>query len=739
MAKQTEEFSDADFQQDEFSASDFGEVEQTTAPTDPTSQQQFAPIASPGIIRHVIDPLLEFQRGFARGGESLFGKVDAITDMIAKTTGTTKGGLFEDFSKTMGNTAQQIPETGLHPVDKLGFQILGSAVPVATEFAAIKLPGAIGAAFKGAHDVAKFSILGALEEFRNDPDQKLSSLGKGAAKGAAVGMTFKTAGATLALLHKTNKSIARSFITFVTGNKRAAKRLVDNPSQLNLNPLGKTKSTAEIKEENAITKKNLEIKISDEKFAFTQKQKVEQQLLSQNLRDKEQALAIATTDAKANLSAKQGLTLEEQAKVSTKAISDMNNAVKDKAVSIYDSALQKFSLVKKNAGDAVKVAIDSTINKNPGAAIPFKAVATKINDTMGKLSPFELTKGNFVKPKTGLTPKEHVGTFQNFVNDIQSKQREGFSVRYLQDLKLDLKSLADKHFKSGDKRLGALYSQLSKDVDPAKIVSGDKGLSNRFPEIAEANKRFSDLVPKYEAAMKNYFQKDASGNFIPNPSKSFNAIAGGDSVSLRQMQKADKLLPKEDQLLPKMKELVSMSDKNIAHQKGITNSLKRQAQKERNELQRSTKESMLRLKKNNRNLTNVQKEGISREIRNFSEGKASEYNQVIKDLTKREEFYAEQDALRSFAATRKTGAGIIQTVLAFSSIPGLRTGSPAISPALFGVAALSPVGASNIARSSLKATQTLDAILSPILRNQGVQRLTGSEIIRRSTSQQQTQ
>jgi len=687
--------------------------------------------------QYVVQPLFEIGRGFQTGGERLWGDLDAVTELIGRTTGTTNGGLFEEWSKSMGAAAQQIPETDLSAFDKLGFNLVGGFIPISAELALVKVPQAVAGMYAGATDVTKFAILGAIDEYKNDPERRLSSLPKGAVKGAAASITFQTAGASLKLLQHGGEKAAEAYLTWLTNSRRAAKRLLsDGGKRLNLNPLGQPKNAIQIKEENTRTKQLFDDKAKTDSFAFRQKQKAKSFELTQDLTAKEKSLAVIHSDAKNNLKTSSGLKIEETARVAGKAVSDMNNSIKNKAVNLYDAALQRFSLVKRQAGGAVENAVNAAINNNPGASVPYKLVNNQLTKTVRKFSPFEIKKGK-VLPRTGATKAEDTNMFQRIIDDFKSKKAQGgLSIKYLQDLKKDLNNLSTKYFKAGDNQLGKMYNEMSKTVNPANIVSKNRQLQSSFSEIHQANREYADLVPKYEAALKYYFKNDASGTYIPDPNKAFNAVAGNDRALLREMEKADRLLAPNDRLLPKIRELDALMNKNIAHQKGITQSLKRQTQKNAVKLQKAKAESMRRLKAEHKNMTAKERERAASEIRVFSEQQTEERRQITHKLDEQLKFYQDQDALRKFAARTETGAGIAQRIIGFSGgLVGVLGGegvTSAVPAAIAGVTALSPIGAANVINAVGGTNRILDETIGKVLRNKSTKDVLIAELIRNS-------
>lgn len=720
----------------DFFASDFGDNSLVSVPnvSDSTgTPEEVAPESRPlfdieAANRTITDPLVAFERGFARGGASLFGKLDLAAEFVSNITGTTKGGLFEDFEKTLSNRAQSLPETGLNPVAKTIFEIAGSTPPILSEFAALKLPGGIAKDLGRLSDVGKLAFLGAVESFRKERTAKSAT--EGALTGAALSAGFQSIGPAFKLLYSRGESVAKGFIKFVTGDRRTAKEFVRNPGKFNLNAFGKTKSHQEIIDENKILKENAKIKMNDEKFAFSQKAKREQTLLSNKLSDAEAKLSSTQTDIRQNLKVEKAQTVAEASNSANEAVKNYNNSVKDKLVGIYDNALGKFNLIRKQAGEAVGDAIETTINTNPGASIPFKIVNSRIQKTIKKLSPFEIKNG-VVEPRTVISADPgKVKIFQAMIDDIANKKSDGgFHIKYLQNMKDDLRNLAGKAFKEGDNRLGVMYKQLANDMNPATIVSDNPILAKNLSDIARANKEFSTLVPRYERAMKNFFRKDAEGNFIPDPQKATSIIGRNDKTLIREMKMADQALPAEDRLVPKVTELMRSADRALEKEQSIVKMIKRKARDEQFALKRATQEASKRLKQQNRLLSQQDKERTALEIHQFNTAKTREYDQIVKKMVDAEEFLRQQDLLRKGRA--QGFSGLLQNILAFSSLTPTFRGAGIVSPgALIGAGALSPISAANIIKPLLKTSKGIDAAIQPVLNNQDLQRLLSSSVMK---------
>ncbi len=679
------------------------------------------------IVRNIIDPLVEVDRGFARGASSLYNKADAATKLTGKMTKITPD-IFGEWAKQATARAESLPETGIDPVSKFLFGMAGQAIPIATEFAAVKMPAAL-ASFKGLADVGKFAVLEALNEYGKT--EKPESLVVGGARGAATGAGMQVAGRIFKMVHGQTKKTVKTWLTALTGNKKAAKALAENPKQFNLNPRGDVKSAADIIEENKLAEKTMKENIGAGRSTLKATQQSRKELLNMKIADAKSKLDMTHTNAKNSLTDRQGATLNELIKQTDDAVEASNRTLQEQTVALYDDTLANYTAIRKDAGKAVENAVNATVNTNPGVPqIPFKTVSGRMQKTLSEKSPFKIKKDKVIG-RTAVPPNPNdAKIYKNMVDDVNSRQAEGgFNVRYLQDLKEDLNNLAGKYFKSGDTQLGKMYSELSKDVNPATIVSESKALTSKLKHMAKANAEFANMIPKYKKAMSHYFKEDITGEFIPNPSKATNAIAKNNLAVIRDMKKADMALPAGDRIYPKMKSLMDNSASYANKQKALVSGMKHRAKLEKRALESAQITAKDNLRKEGMKLSSEHRIAAGKEIAAYNDAKALEYSDVIKKFSDMETFYKQQDLLRQFRPSASTAARTIQNVAAMGSLTGFKYGAGAGLGGLAVTGATSPVVASNIGKASLGITGGLDKALSPALTNPYLQKLVGSQIL----------
>ena len=717
-------------------------------------------IAKP-IGQYVIQPLFELGRGSITAGSETYGKLTALEDLsrrvalkpyeklgavkefLDRTTGVDSEGFLNKWSKGLGNAAQEIPETDLSKFDKWGLQLIGAAPVIMTEFATVealgaamglaKAPGYLKTLFEKMSDPSKFAFLGALQSYSKDPERKLSSLGEGAAVGVIMSGLLAAGGDLAGGLHKMTKAGWRAALSWVSGSPRAAARLVKNPKLMNTNPFGKVKTTEDVIDENQLLKQAFDKDAAAKKAAFKTAQKTESHLHNKSVSDAEFALTQALSGKKEALKTKQGFDMKTAANDIGRKFSRLNNAIKDKAVNIYDSTLKRFVQVKDTAGKAVENAVIRASNRNPGAVVPYQPVSRRVGNLMKKEDfPYSVSRTGELSDPTGTASVEEMGRLQKILDTLRERKNDGgLSLMYLQKLKTGTSSLSHSLFgkKGGDKTLARFYADLSEAVDPGKIVTRNPSLARSVHEIADANARYANLVPKYEAAMKHYYTKD-NGKWVPSPEKARSAIAGKNKVVLREMELADSALPKSDRILPKMKDLDAAMVRNEIKQKDAVEKFSRQLAKDMKKLETANSKALRRLKQSNKKMTVEQKQKATEEIRIQYQALKDEERQLTNMLNERRKFHQDQELLRRGRASTTGLAGTAQSVAAFGTlgIVGAIKGEGRLLsvPALASVLGLSPIAVANMAKAGIGVSSVLDTVA----KNQNLQRVVGAELLR---------
>jgi len=719
------------------------------------------------VMDSIISPLTEFSRGLHKGTARFYEKADAVQTLLENVPiekipipgvpNIISQGLlgkvadqipnsphmFKDWADNLNKVADDMPDTDMNPNIKTIYEFAGGTIPLLTEFATAKgILATSGTSrflatkgFEQLNDVAKFAVVSALDEFSQNPEN--SALLEGAKKGAMVAMAFPIAAKGLELLKNAGKGAARNFIHFTTGSIKAAKDFVDNPRKYNLNPFGKVKTAQEVKEANNALKKQVNDKYAGMKDSFKMRQRRETELLDLRLKDRLAETQQTLANSKESLMAGSKQKLEDVSAQASNAIQKNNKAIAEKTMKIYDDSLVKYDLLKKEYGEKVDAAITSTLNNNPNAGISSNIIKKKWDTIVNKLSPFKITqkaartakdpqglialaesnKGLYKAPTkqvaeraTAAGSQSDAKTFSAMLQEFNKLSKEKtLNIGYLQRLKKDIKIHSQKAYSAGNPELGRFYSELSKSVDPAKTIAENPSLSANLKEIAEANKNFSSYLPKYEEAIKNYFKKDAQGGFIPDIDKAVNAIRRTDVVSLRQMQKADMALLPEDRILPKVDELVKQSDKFEAQAKGMVSVVKNKAKQDLSKLHNAAKQTIDNIKREQRNIRFADKEKMISDVNKYVNSVDERYRSMVDGLQKAEQFYDNQDKLRSFKAAGTTLSGMLQRAGLFGVYGGAGAGmagvqaNPFVAVSAGVLTGLSPIVPYHILRGLLES------------------------------------
>lgn len=673
-----------------------------------TARSEFATITVPGIgkdgtnkvfnvpnvvIDQIVSPLMEFRRGFEEGGASLFSSLEAVSDLTSIITGADRAfpdqknaasEFFKKSSETLSADAEKIPFTSNDIIGKTFFQMAGAAIPITTEFALVKLPGAVAHGIGGLGSIAKFSIVEGLNAFNEERKAggNLIEIGaetaKGAAKGATIAMSFGAAAQSLKILHSAGKNSLAWVLGVTSGDKVAAQRLANDPSSLNVNPLsGKAKKPHEIQKENKARRDNFIAEQAEKKADSLEKATATRLQRQNDNRDALGELKAYNNEVKQKVNEGANINISNTAAKAKEIIKKKQQAVLNSAVTFYDNALTRFQDMKSAAGEAVGVAVRNILNVNPAAGVPARNINAEFGKIIDKNQAFKIEKrgrsGRQVSKVSQLEDNKQAEQLQILIDDYRDASRSGkISFEWLQRTKNRLRALADQHLKPGDspgknKQLGILYSDLSTLLNPANIVTRDANLTAQFGELAKANTEFGLAQTRYESAMKFYFKKDGN-SFIPDPQRAITAISSGNSVVTREMRRADLALEKADQLFPKMKELVNQADEVIAQQAGISKSLKIAVTRQKAKLAAAQRETTANQVSKGNKLTADQNIKLREEKNKFVAAQKEELKNMEKDIDKQIETAKAQESLRTFTATNRTPAGIGQKLAFFASL-----------------------------------------------------------------------
>ena len=671
------------------------ELMRREATNQPTLQESFqgifgdtkaGQITERTVVDGVMAPLTELGRGLVNASAGFYETLDAATDLVSSVTGTTKGGYFNYAGKTLRRYAEEeLPRTNMHAIPKTFYELMGGAVPVLTEFAlgdkVLKLTGASHALTKAGlsalNEPAKFALLGALDEYEKSGEYK--SLLEGASKGLSFGMTFGIATKAFELTAKFGKNVGKKWIEFTTNNKKLAEDFIDNPTKYNKDLSGKVVNSHDVAKEHDIRKRDLHEKFAREKTLLSDNTRRQKEFLRGEFDEKSQDVKCAFANSKESLKEGSKIRLEDSMRESSEAIAKHTQIAEKGLVGVYDDAFKKYKVVRREAGENVQLAIETALKKDPLVSIPYDKGSKGFFDVVKKKCPFRIEKKaimprgdasaieqaikqgaytprtvDVVRCRTAADVGNDAKIFDGILKEFKGKSASGeLSIRYLQDLKGGLNNLSQKAFSAGNNELGIFYRDLSKSVNPANIVSGSKTLSKSLKGIAKANKEFAKVVPKYEEAIKQYYKKDAQGNYVPDINKAVGAVQRGDTVAIRQMKKADSALPEKDRILPKVNSLVGEMNKKAAQEKGILSNLKRKAIQDSNKLVKAEKQALSNIRTEKTRMTREQRGALEDRTRSVVRLKQHELNETIDQLDKSLTYYRNIEALNSAMAQGK--------------------------------------------------------------------------------------
>jgi hypothetical protein len=692
-----------------------------------------------------LDPFVSLARGLDKSSASFYRLLDGGSKLFEAATGFERGRLFEQLAEDADVRAQALPATIADPITNAIVEMAGGTIPLLSEFALV--PGG---------QIAKFATVQAIQEF--EEKETASSLVEGALEGAATAMTFDVALTGGKILKDAGKEAAFKWMKGKVGPD-AAREFVENPFKFNLNIFGKRKTAREIR--NTIDTSKAEFssetkrQVSDLKF----KQENAVNEVKERILESKNKLSLAQKETAESLKSSQGEKLENLVANQTTTIQNANTAVTDQASNIYRENIQNFNNAKKKAGEAVGLAVKNTLEKNPGAGVSYQKLAPEWGAGVKK-APFNINKkGEFSLRTAGDAElKTEMNILQSLNQQFKHFGTKGgggkLHLKYLEDVSTSLSSRATKAFskaKAGGGKiyneLGTAYSEMAQLTNPANIAKKNKSL---FPEITEANMKFGVVADNHKRAMKNYYKEDIAGILEPNPSIALGAIKGtgvNPKGTIKQLEKADSLLPEKERMLPKIRELVQNEQNIVQAQKSIIRNNKKIAKKEQSQLRRQQNEAIQAINKSSRTTTIEAKRNARTKVNELTQLRNEEYNSVIGSLERLEKRLADESLLTSFMVRENSLSRKAQAGGALAGSMGLVTsasGAPfAGSTALVGsglAVALSPVVGANVTKLGLRGANAVESVLKPILQNQEAKKVVGATVMKellRSKSKKQ--
>lgn len=348
------------------------------------------------------------------------------------------------------------------------------------------------------------------------------------------------------------KKIAESALTLTTKDPQLAKEFVSNPDKFTLNPFKQVQQFQ-------VEKELADRRIQDLRENLIRKGED----LRTNISTKMDDMRLKFQDARNEIKNGHDESFLKAGQLTKQALQDVERSIDDRLLQTYDHTLGVLEAMKKEKGEAVGNALAEAIGSNASEYIPSDKVWPSIQAGFDKMAqrgnfPFMISEmGIGVKPKNVAVDTADFSKFEAIYNELRQNVTSGtLSIDYLQSLKNSAQDLAETYSRSGKNQLAALYSELSRNVNPAKIITSDPELAERLPALAMANKSYSEFIPKYEEAIANFAKTDANGNLVPDFGKIVRAVEGNDVAVIRKIRKAEQALQPEDRILPKVEEAV---------------------------------------------------------------------------------------------------------------------------------------------------------------------------------------
>ena len=241
-------------------------------------------------------------------------------------------------------------------------------------------------------------------------------------------------------------------------------------------------------------------------------------------------------------------------------------AINTDTTSYYQNTINALTEMRKTKGEAVGAAISEIVENNPMASVSYKEVGKKFEKVVkdavseGKV-PFNVGTET-ISAKTVAADPAEISKFKNIYEEFVSRRQAGeLTISYLQTLKGALQDLSQGAYQSGRGSFGKLYGDLSRTVNPAKIVSENPELAKALPNLSKANKEFASFIPQHDELLSQISKKDANGVLIPDIGKVMRAVEKNDVATIQRIWKSEQMLPKEVQILPKIKDSVLQKQK----------------------------------------------------------------------------------------------------------------------------------------------------------------------------------
>jgi hypothetical protein len=500
-------------------------------------------------------PGSDIARGFTRGMAGVSRPLAGILDAVGVPDNLN---LPKQSVEAYMNLSENVPSSTSPKIARFINEAIGETPGIIAEFEqggallkGLKIAPKL-AQFKSMSEAAQFAAVEAMEKI----GEGFKPAAEGALAGATVGLAFPAAQAAWDYGRRFGRSATKMLLRLSTGDKKLAEDFVADPKKY-LPPKGEPPIDIEKTKEAGMANLEAMRQQWDDKI-FDSREKMTSAI---------NTIREAQREALSGVRQGGATTLQGLKEKGDSAVKSAMETANQKLVGSYEKSLGILKGIEEERGKAVGDAIKSVLDDDPFIAIPYKDIGPKIRQmvtekaNLGQL-PISLSNfGSKIDPRTKLGVSD-VEEFSTIFGDLMSYRQAGeIPLSYLQTLKTQLQELANTKFKSGSNQFGQVYAEISRMINPANLISDNPQLQKALPKLAEANKAFAEMKPKYNQAIDSFFKKDANGALIPDVDKAVRAIQKGDKAALQTMQKADALLPEKDRLLPKIKESLNDIDR----------------------------------------------------------------------------------------------------------------------------------------------------------------------------------
>lgn len=690
----------------------------------------------------VKNPSIDVGRGFLKGLQRTAQPIASVSDFIGVPEDKN---IFKISQASVGNLIDELPKTPEGP-GRFVNELIGETPGIAAEF----MQG--GAAFKalgGQTLLSKFLPPGSVQSFKTAGDiaatEALSNLEQGfpdaleaAKRGALTGLAFPVASQGLGLLSKGLKESARKMVAVATSSTKIADDFINNPFKFSLRFFDKkVKSVKEAREVNRQLEQQLTDKQRAQRDIFQKEQRAVKSQSVENQRLANETLSARVKESKDSLKTANAEKIDNVRKSTAEALSGHREktaqTLDDELKSVFDEA----NALRKYEGEMVGEAIEGLVAIDPAAGIPVKVVKQSLRPILKdaerrgilKLRKADIPSSGILDefgqaiPSSGqriTTRTEAITSGQasrstrvnKFLSDIDRLKinNNQVSLEVLQALKNDASRIAEQSFRNGDGATGSLFSNISKEINPAAIASKNPNISSATKKLAEVNARFSKQIKPYNEIKDLITTTDSNGNVIATPMKVVSAVRNNDTATINRLRKIDAGLPKESQILPKIREHNTRIDRAVTEQKAQV----KLAQKHANEAERSLEAKNRKLTKNSsmeqRKESSVLKEEQIASLSAQAKAQREQLRQYQQELADEITFLESQDVMRAFQG--KGASGLLQRIFSFGSVmqPVIGAGDFGTSFLVGGTAAaaLSP---NILGRTAQAGKATLDPLL----------------------------